>query len=369
MKRKNPLGVMLGLLVVLILAGPLYDWNSAAGSPGRSPRQAHPTKTKTVGIHLGIHLSAGGIQVTGPTLEAWLDCFEEKVGRNHGIVLLYSAWKNHGAWWPLPIDDMRILLDHEATPIILWEPWDWDKTRPPPTLTGIANGDYDAYIIQAAQDAKELGAPFIIAWGHEMNGDWYPWSGFKNGEKDGPNKYIDAWRHIHGIFTAQGAHNVYWLFAPNHESVPAPVGDNSWNAYHHYYPGDGFVDWVGTVGYNRGQAEWWSTPPAPVCRSFDDLFAPILGDMADRFPAKPQLIVEMAATCDNGCPTPDDKASWITTAYESAQSYERLRGVVWFNQSKVEGRSTELPKGKLQEFRIWCQDPCETPTRTDLLQT
>jgi hypothetical protein len=76
-----------------------------------------------------------------------------------------------------------------------------------------------------------------------MNGDWYPWS------RD-PAIYAQAWRHLHDIFAQEGATNARWVFSLN----PTPYeGETSWgdNAKA-YYPGDAYVDYIGTTMINFG---------------------------------------------------------------------------------------------------------------------
>lgn len=48
-------------------------------------------------------------------------------------------------------------------------------------LEAIMNGDYDKYIDGWAASMRTFGKPVLLRFGHEMNGDWYPWSGVLNG--------------------------------------------------------------------------------------------------------------------------------------------------------------------------------------------
>jgi len=77
-----------------------------------------------------------------------------------------------------------------------------------------------------------------------MNGNWYPWSEQVNGNH--PSQFVQAWQHVHDIFTKLGVTNVTWVWSPNVEyggSIPLSE----------LYPGSNYVDWVGIDGYN------WST--------------------------------------------------------------------------------------------------------------
>lgn len=300
-------------------------------------------------IALGVFLPHS----TGESLATELSCFEDKVGKNHGLVLVFSAWKEDGNWKPLPESSIQAILDHNATPVVSWEPWGGTSDTGV-SLIEIGNGDHDNYIRQFAQQAKDFGHPILIRWAHEMNGNWYPWSGSNNGQNG--SAYIAAWQHIHQIFEDEGATNLQWVWSPNNESVPV---NESWNEYGEYYPGDDYVDWIGVSGYNRGDFECWTTDT--ICRSFDDLFETFLDQMTNDYPDKPQLITEFAAVCNNGCDSPNDKASWITTTYIQMRNYPNLRGVIWFNEQKKEygGGDPGCVDGRWTDYRIWCSAPCE----------
>src|SRR5439155_22787595 len=115
------------------------------------------------------------------------------------------------------------------------------------TLGRIISGTHDAYIQQWATAARNWGHPFFLRIYDEMNGTWYPWSEAVNSNQ--PGQFVQAWRHIHDIFTEVGATNVSWVWCPNTEYD----GSLSLNSL---YPGDAFVNWVAIDSYN------WGTNPA-----------------------------------------------------------------------------------------------------------
>ena len=43
---------------------------------------------------------------------------------------------------------------------------------------------------------------------------------------DGPERYVDAWNHIHDISDKIGAHNVVWVWSPGVGAAP----DVPWNS-------------------------------------------------------------------------------------------------------------------------------------------
>jgi beta-mannanase len=185
------------------------------------------------------------------------------------------------------------------------------------SLDTIISGTHDTMIRSRAAAAKSFGQQFFLRWGHEMNGNWYPWDGYHNGANAAAvSKYIDAYRHIHDIFKSAGANNVLWVFCPNADSVPS----DSWNQAINYYPGDNYVDWVGFDGYNWGSAQTWQTFSAIAGRIYPALSAK----------NKPMIVAETASSEMGG-----DKGGWISALVPALSgSYPGIKALVWFNMNK-----------------------------------
>ena len=140
---------------------------------------------------------------------------------------------------------------------------------------------HDDVYHQRAQGARDLGVDILLRWGHEMNGNWYPWAGANNGGANGgPAKYIAAYHHVHDLFVADGATNVYWVWCPLVADVPA----ETWNHWTNYYPGDDYVDWVGLDAYN-----WGTSSSCCTWQSFGDLVTDLYNDYAGK---KPLIVAE-----------------------------------------------------------------------------
>ena len=132
----------------------------------------------------------------------------------------------------------------DTIPVITWEPWaglEHGTSQPDYALARIIAGDYDQYIARFATAVRNQKWPVALRFGHEMNGDWYPWSERKSGNHAG--EYVRAWRHVHDIFTNLHADNAIWVWSPN---IVRPVPSVQLKPL---YPGDDYVDWVGMVGY------------------------------------------------------------------------------------------------------------------------
>jgi beta-mannanase len=153
-----------------------------------------------------------------------------------------------------------------------------------------------------------------------MNGNWYPWDGSHNGASAAAaTKYIAAYRHVHDVFSGAGATNVLWVFSPNVDSVP---GD-AWNQWSNYYPGDGYVDWMGFDGYN-----WGTVMTGTSWRTFTNMTSAIYAGLAAK--GKPIMIPETASTELGG-----DKGAWITAVLPALKtSFPAIKALVWFHMNK-----------------------------------
>ena len=91
------------------------------------------------------------------------------------------------------------------------------------SLTAIANGVQDANIQRWAQSIRAYGRPVFLTTLLEDDRNWALSSAVANGGI--PAESALAWQHIRSIFTAAGAVNVAWVWAPadpTHDQVYAP---------------------------------------------------------------------------------------------------------------------------------------------------
>lgn len=217
----------------------------------------------------------------------------------------------------------------DQIPMVTWEPWN-------ATPDQIAAGKLDSYLTARAIACKALAAPILLRPMHEMNGDWYPWSGTANGANlAAPRKYIRAWRRIRNLFVAAGAGNVYFVWCPNHNSVP----DTAWNAAARYYPGPAYVDYIGVDGYNFGDP---NITPAQI---FADFYQTFSGH------GKPMLICETSCT-----DATVDKADWIRQLDAWLPTAPKIDGVVWFNEDKEHDWRIDSSVAALDAFRAMIAD-------------
>jgi hypothetical protein len=133
----------------------------------------------------------------------------------------------------------------------------------------------------------------------------------KQGTVKGPKQFVAAWQRMHRIFQEEGATNVIWTWTANaagfkdkrkysNNEPPAP----------YFYPGDEFVDWIASDGYNwgvstRNQGDRWRQ----VLEIFDEFM------VFARAHPKPIMIGEYGAQEQRQ--DPEAKPYWMRHAHET----------------------------------------------------
>lgn len=236
---------------------------------------------------------------------------QKDVEKTFSVLMFYKSFNDE-----FPEQAVKNAVENGSIPHITWEPWILSKSG---EMNDLLQGKYDGQISKWVEGVKRVKYPLFIRLGHEMNGNWYPWSGTKN--NNDPQIYIKFYKYIVDKFKGAKVDNVSWVWCPNCSSVP----DEEWNEYSRYYPGDDYVDWLGIDGYNWGTSQSWSQ-----WQSFDDIFGSFYEDMVSKYPNKPIMIGEFASTPKGG-----DKAKWIMEAYKAIkEKYPSIKAVMWFNINK-----------------------------------
>ncbi|HEY4184228.1 MAG TPA: glycosyl hydrolase [Polyangia bacterium] len=301
---------------------------------------------RTASGGMGGGAATGGSTLLVPKQGALLGAFvgtgtmadlETTLGRKLGVVHNFFGWTDDYTGW------VGSNLAAGYIPLATWETWTNNVGIP---LDDIINGNHDTMIRARAQAAKALGKPFFLRWGHEMNGNWYPWDGSHNGgNAAGVAKYIATYHHIHDLFTAAGATNVLWVFCPNVDSVPG----EAWNQWNLYYPGDAYADWVGFDGYN------WGTVNGNSWRSFSAIASTIYAGLAAL--NKPIMIPETASAEQGG-----DKAAWIDAVLPALKgSFPGIKALVWFHMNKETDWRVDSSTASKNAFVPMANDPYFNP--------
>jgi hypothetical protein len=332
-----------GVIGLFALVSPAF-----AGSAPRS--LLAPEKGAMLGAF--VFDADGKLQTQGERVAA----FEALTGRKLASVLWYVTWDD-----PFPTAGCEETRRHNAIPHVTWELFfpkqDPNNTRKvaAPAETGLDDvlaGKHDAYIDRFARDAKAWGGPVLLRFLHEFNGNWYVWSGFKNGgAQGGPEKVKKVWRYVVDRFRAAGATNVLWMWCPHGPTIDVPV--EPWNELSAYWPGADYVDWFGIDGYNWYPKDPWGN--VRPYQTFDIAFR----DAYDKLLAldkKPIAVGEFA--CGEFTKDKLNKATWIEETYAKIESdYPWIKLVVWFHIKKeLDWRVNSSPEA-VAAFRRAVADP------------
>lgn len=248
---------------------------------------------------------------------------EDSLSTVFPLIHIYTAWgsKREQRFPATEINDINVL---GSIPVITWEPWLVDfenkelKIDNRKSLKSISSGEIDDYIDNWAIEAKAFKQPIFLRFGHEMNDPYrYPWGPPVNAPAD----FISAWKHVVDRFRGIGADNVIWVWSPH------PAYGN----FEAYYPGDEYVDWVGSSALNYGEvaswSEWWS---------FREIFDKPYRELGKY--GKPIMIAELGSVAIGG-----NRAEWFKEALTDLPSkYPLVKALIFFHNSH-DATTTSLP--------------------------
>ncbi len=234
--------------------------------------------------------------------------FEKDYGAKPKLIMVFKDWESL-----LSESEIKDVYKQDCQLFITLEPWD-ASSKKGIDYKDLLKGRYNSYLSQLAHQIQTIKEPVWLRFGHEMNGDWYPW----NTNKIGKGAYASMAVYIKDFFTRYGVKNIKWVHSINWENVPA----NNKGVLESY-PGDSYADYIGIDGYNWGTTQSWSK-----WKSFDELFGPAIREIKQKL-NKPILITEFGTTGRKG-----NKAKWIKDALKSIQKEKQIKGFVLFNVDK-----------------------------------
>jgi hypothetical protein len=191
------------------------------------------------------------------------------------------------------------------------------------SLTNIIAGKFDGDLRAWARDAKRFSTPILIEWGTEPNGDWFSWNGkWNGGAREGPARYITAYRHIVDLMRAEGANNLQWVWHVNWYDEP----EASWNAFENYFPGENYCDWIALSAY--GPITPRTNEGLESFREKIDEAYPRLTSIA---PRKPVIVAEFGCDLHN---RHVDVVQWAKAALDDLLSnrWPAIVGFCWWNE-------------------------------------
>jgi Glycosyl hydrolase family 26 len=191
------------------------------------------------------------------------------------------------------------------------------------SLQKIIAGEFDGDLRAWASEAKQFGSPILIEWGTEPNGDWFGWNGkWNGGAKEGPARFVGAYRHIVDLMRAEGAGNLQWVWHVNWYDEP----EAKWNAFENYFPGENYCDWVGLSAYG---------PTTPLMSEGTESFRFKIDEAYSRLtrlaPGKPMIVAEFGCDLHN---RHVNAAGWAKSALDDLFSnrWPAIIGFCWWNE-------------------------------------
>ena len=288
-------------------------------------------KASTKGVYLAAFPDFGGSEdaVTAKRIAA----FKKMTGQT----IVWAAFSDNWGKSKITFPSKAVKTIHQAglVPYIRLMPRStledsYSKPDRVYSLDNIINGKFDTKLRKWARDAKNSNIPLIIDFAPEMNGDWFPWSGILNGAgtknkygdpalADGPEKYRDAYRHIITIFRQEKATKITWVF---HVDAYNTL-EKSWNNYKAYYPGDGYIDWIGVSVYG-------AQTPSEDWKTFNQIMGSSYPQLAKISSKKPLAVLEFGVT-ERGT----RKAKWISDALNSIKKgkYPRIKAMSYWHEN------------------------------------
>jgi parallel beta-helix repeat protein len=252
--------------------------------------------------------------------EAATGALEAAIGRKLAIGHSFVRWGE--GLGSMPADD----LENQRIPLISFGAGgSWGD---------VAAGRHDAYLRSLAKSIGALGHPVMLRYAWDMDR-----SGRRGSARSGA-AFVAAWRHVHELFGAAGV-SAAWVWSPTAEAFSGGVD--------RYWPGDGYVDWIGADGFNAGGCDGRS-----VWRDFGTIFKAFYSWGSAR--GKP-LIISETGTVEEPA-DPGRKAGWYVDAASTvAWSMPRVRAVVFRDQAGRCDWRPDTSARSMQGFVRLANDP------------
>lgn len=222
---------------------------------------------------------------------------ETDLGRGLDINHHYAGWQNPFPEWQLDWDASEDRLSMVS----------WDG---PSSMSAITSGNQDAWIKAQADSVRDFGKPVFIRWLWEMD--------TRKAQIETPAAFVAAWRRLHDLFDERGATNALWTWCPTAWSFTTEAAQR-------YYPGDEYVDWICSDGYN-----WAPGRPDAQWRSFKDIFKDFYTWGAAH--NKPLMVGETGTEERNA----GEKAGWYSNIVPAMKSYPMMKALVYFDTATTD---------------------------------
>jgi hypothetical protein len=220
--------------------------------------------------------------------------------------------------------------DNGSFPVVSW--------TPNYTIAQINNGAADAIWAKAANYFKTYPFPIMLRPFWEFDGPWFTWGyGYNGANYYSAAEFKNAWQRMVNIFRANGATNVGFFWTPQEGPVFTGSSGSTRDLLAQYYPGDAYVDWVGTDAYNLcvNENNCNATPLHSGWASFNDMFnyssrCSCVSSHDAYGPHKPIVVGETGSYYDFNN-TSNKKGDWFRNIPAAAKNMPYLRGIAFYD--------------------------------------
>jgi mannan endo-1,4-beta-mannosidase len=175
-----------------------------------------------------------------------LQTFENQVNKGVSIWNWLQWWIDGTDQWHDPNFNFAWMNDcrnHGAIPMVSWAPSTILIAGRYAGYDDIISGKFDTYLDKWGSDSHTWGHPYFVRLFWEFNGQWAPEAQTPWANGGTPEKFVAMWQHVVDRVRAAGGTQISWIWCPAQlmESV---------STLRTVYPGDNYVDWVGTDVYS-----------------------------------------------------------------------------------------------------------------------
>jgi hypothetical protein len=293
------------LAAAVLAAGVLAALQPALTGTGASPAGAAPAP-KVWGI--------GGIND-----RSGVEALETKVGRSFAAVRVFLLWDatfptSYHTWLATtgrtPLISVR--AQRADGSLVYWQAI--ADAQPGSTLYG--------QLARWADRIKAYGVPVYFTFNHEPEAK----DSLSNGTA---TSFIAAWRKVITVFRGRGVTNATYLWIMTENSFRLPSSDRRYAPK--WYPGDAYVDALGTDIYNDYTCRTTSDSPWYPLTTEIEKFR----QFGAAHPDKQLWLSEWASTEDPADLT--RKGKWIAEVREALKDplYAQIRGLLYFHRYRV----------------------------------
>ena len=317
---------LVGLAAIIMLLATLLPRGTASAAASGPPASLFPAN--------GAYFGSWVAPRSGESTQQAIQRVESQIGRTFAIDHQYYKWDS-----PFPTSEQTWTVAQGRIPFLNWKPQRTNGSSV--SWASIASGAEDAAIIARADAIKAFGYPMYLAFHHEPEDDLATFGT--------PADYAAAFRHIVTVFRARGVTNVAFVWTMMSWSFNPNSGKN----VDSYYPGDAYVDAIGSDGY-----DWYPGRAGDSWTAFQTVFQPTQNFAVAH--GKPWMAVEYGAQEDPA--VPGRKAQWLTDALTTIKSWTNCKALIYFDENKLYPWQTDTSASSMAAYAQMGHNPYLNPT-------